>query len=392
MRRSLRGESPLKGVDVKLARMLCAIGIMAALAGCKTCWIDRDADRPTQSGSIRDGLDYGWGGECFHPLYHCKPQDGFCDQVTVKRAAIKAANRALSEQNCGETSRDFRYGFQQAFVDISNGGSGTLPAVPPPRYWAGPYRTTWGHNKAREWFSGYEAGASAAKCCMPANTISVPTSVFRGEDNRLAVGLDGGSFGTAPMVNTNFSGPGGFGGGATAPASPMIGNPASMNPYPSSRYLMPQYGPMAPMTNPPASNAPYSNGVLGGGSSYGPSPSMPVLPAPYNSFPTNSVPTYQPPLTPSPNYPVPNYPSPNYPVPNFGPSPVPSDPTLGSTEGGGHSIPVPAGTVVNPPVTPMNGQRMRPPVVPQRASSPSNPWGQFRGMSGFGFKPEGVSR
>lgn len=360
------------------------IGILAALAGCKTCWIDRDDERPMKYGSMRDCLDYGWWGECFHPKYHCGPPDGIRDHVSVKKASVKAANRALSEQNCGATSRDFRFGFQQAYIDVANGGNGTLPAVPPSRYWAAPYRTTWGHNKAREWFSGYEAGASAAKCCMPSNTISVPTSVYRGCDNRLAVGLDGESFGTAPIVNTNY---GGFAGGAMPPASPMIGGQYPMNPYSSGRYSMSPFGAMSapamngpvpfggsagvnaasPMMSPPAMNAPYSEGVPGGGWSSGPASSLPSYSTPYDSVPT--------------------YPAPTFPQP---PSSVPNAAIPGSTDGG-HSIPVPNG-VVNPAVTPMNGQRLRPTAAPQRAISPSDPWGQFRGLNGFGFKPEGALR
>jgi hypothetical protein len=377
--------------------MLSAIGILAALAGCKTCWIDRDDERPMKYGSARDCLDYGWWGECFHPKYHCGPPDGIRDHLSVKKAAVKAANRALSEQNCGATSRDFRYGFQQAYMDVANGGNGTLPAVPPARYWAAPYRTTWGHNKAREWFSGYEAGASAAKCCMPADTISVPTSVYRDSDHRLAVGLDGGSSGAAPIVSANF---GGFAGGAMPQASPMVGSPYPTMPYSSGRYWMSPSGAMPvpamnqpvpfngsplggsaginaapPMMPPPAINAPYSDGPPGGGWLSGPSPtwSPPNYPAPYGSGPTYSVP-----------------PSPSV-VPNFAPSPVPSIPTPGSTDGGGYSIPVPNG-VVNPPVTPMDGQRLQLPSAPQRAISPSDPWGPFRGLNGFGFKPEGASR
>ena len=349
-----------EGVDVKLARMLSAIGVMAALAGCRTCWIDRDDDRPMKYGSARDCLSYGWWGECFHPMYHCGPPDGIRDHVSVKKSAVKAANRALSDQNCGETTRDFRFGFQQAYIDISNGGSGALPAVPPSRYWAGPYRTTWGHNKARDWFSGYEAGASAAKCCMPASTISVPTSVYRGSDNRLAVGLDGGSFGAAPIVNTNS---GWSGGGAAAyPTSPMMGSPYSTTPYPTAPYSMNPYGGamhapamngQMPMMTPPAMNAPYAEGIPGGGWSSGPS------------------------------YAPPSYAPPTYSVPN---SPIPGPAS------GGYSFPVPNTEVVNPPAIPMNGQNFTPPTAPQRSSSASNPWGQFRGLSGFGFKSEGASR
>ena len=418
---------------MKLARMLSSIGILAALAGCMTWRPDSDDDRPMKCGSPLDWLDYGSARECFHPLYHCKPQDGFCDHVTTKRAAIKAANRALSEQNCGETSRDFRFGFQQAYVDIANGGSGALPAVPPPRYWAGPYRTTWGHNKARNWFSGYEAGVGAAKCCMPANTISVPTSAYRDCNNRLAVGLDSGPSGAAPIVDRNLQGFGGLGSGAMTPAGPMIGNSYPVTPYPAmnpnapgsysfspfgamnapsmngpAMNSPPMYGPVpfngnsvggsvgvtaplmpSPMTNPPAMNTPYSSGIPPSGwppsgpnpnASPIPTPQLPVLPAPYNSFPTIPAP------------PIPPLPQPpGVSVPNFNSSLVPNAPAAG-TIGGGYSIPVPSGPVVNPSVTPMSGQQSQPPAVPQRAISPSNSRESFSGVRGFGLKPAGALR
>lgn len=343
----------VEGADVKLARMLSAIGLMAALAGCRTCWIDRDDDRPMKYGSARDCLDYGWWGECFHPHYHCGAPDGIRDHVAVKKAAIKAANRALSEQDCGATSRDFRFGFQQAYIDIANGGSGALPAIPPPRYWAAPYRTTWGHNKARNWFTGYEAGASAAQCCMPADTLSVPTSVYRGCDRRLAVGLDGGSFASTPIVNTNQNW---SGGGAAYAPTPMIDHRYSATPFQAVPYQQaaPNYGPL-PMNSQPA--LPPANGVPGGGWSNGPSPAMP-------------------------SYAPPTYSVPNAPIPEL--------------NGGGHSIPLPGNGVVNPPINPavipMHGQRLAPPVAPQRGYSASNPWGHFSGMSGFGFRSEGATR
>lgn len=357
------GEPPTattEGADVKLARTLSAIGLMAALAGCKTCWIDRDDQRPMKNGSVRDCLSYGWWGECFHPHYHCGPPDGIRDHISVKKAAIKAANRALSEQNCGETSRDFEFGFQQAYIDVANGGNGALPAVPPPRYWAAPYRTTWGHNKARDWFSGYEAGASSAKCCMPANTISVPTSVYRGCDNRLAVGLDGGSFGAAPVVNTNYGWA--AGGTTTHSPSPMMSNPYPANSYSPAPYSMTPYGSTvpspamsspSPMMMPPAMPAPPTHSVPGSGWSNGPSPAMPSYPPP----------TYSAPYT---------------------PPPAPS--------AGGYSIPVPQNEFVNPPMGPMSGPNFAPPAPPSPSVPANNPWGQFRGISGFGFKPEGASR
>lgn len=315
-------------------------------------------------GSMRDCLSYGWWGECFHPKYHCGPPDGIRDHMSVKHAAVSAANRAMSDQNGGGISRDFKFGYQQAYIDVSNGGSGALPAIPPPRYWAAPYRTTWGHNKAREWFAGYQAGASSAQCCMPRDTLSVPTSVYRGCDNRLTVGLDGGSFGAAPIVNTNY------GGAAPYATNPPMSSPYSMTPYSAGPYSMYPYagamnapmmnGPMQfgvpghsgaapPMMNAPAMTNPYSESLPGGGWSSGPSPAPP------------------------------NYPAPNYSTPNITP-PAPA--------GGGHSIPLPNSESVNPTSPPMSGQQF----APQRGYSASNPWGRFSGTSGFGFKPEGVLR
>lgn len=342
-----------EGVDVKLARMLSVIGVLAALAGCRTCWVDRDDDRPMKYGSCRDCLSYGWKGECFHPKYHCGPPDGHRDHISVKKAAVKAANKSLSDQDGGDVSRDFKYGYQQAYIDIANGGSGALPAIPPARYWAAPYRTTWGHNKARDWFTGYEAGACSAKCCMPANTLSVPTSVYRDCDNRLASGLDGGSFGAAPIINANY-------GGAAYSPTPMPPNSYSMNPYSGAMSAPSMNGPvpfgnspsMSPspsMMNQPTMTAPYSQGVLSSGWSNGPTSAMPTPPAPSSA------------VTPPSN-------------------------------GGGHSIPIPGGEAVNPAVVPMSGLRFTPPTQPQRGYSASNPWGRFSGMSGFGFPPEGATR
>lgn len=367
--------------------MLCAIGVITVLAGCRTCWIDRDDDRPMKYGSFRDCVSYGWWGECFHPKYHCGAPDGFRDHISVKKAAVKAANQSLSEQDGGCVSRDFKFGYQQAYIDIANGGTGAMPAIPPSRYWAAPYRTTWGHNKARDWFSGYQAGACSAKCCMPADTLSVPTSVYRDCDNRLAIGLDGGSFGAAPIVNANY---GGFNGGAISSPNPMTTAPYSMSPapysmnpqgnalsFPAMNHQM-QFGPptgvspSTPMMSPPPMPAPNSESFPGGGWSNAPLPSLPSYPGP-------SLPSYPAPALPS--YPTPTLPS--YPGPNT---------SLPAPAGGGHSPSSPSGPIVNPPVIPMTRQNFAPPAAPQPDFSASNPWGRFRGVNGFGFQSEGATR
>jgi hypothetical protein len=57
---------------------------------------------------------------------------------------------------------DFRQGFVQAYVDIALGADGTLPAVPPERYWKVCQRDPDGYCEADHWFAGYTAGAQRA--------------------------------------------------------------------------------------------------------------------------------------------------------------------------------------------------------------------------------------
>jgi hypothetical protein len=386
-----------EGADVKLARTLSAIGCAAALAGCHTCWVDRDDVRPMKYGSVRDGLEYGWGWNGYHPQYHYGPPDGIRDHKATKRAAIKAANEALAEQNCGAISRDFEFGFQQAFIDISNGGSGALPVVPPPRYWTAPYRTTWGHNKAREWFSGYEAGASVAKGGALRDAQSVPTSVYRTSDQQVMVGLHGTNFVSQPMSPAPVGWPNAMPYSAPQPMmspamtdprhQPMPSGPASppvfSMPAPPQTYSMPQ-GPTWTQPTPNTSDSHLMQRSLG--------------PAPNSQFPQQFAPES---VVPAPgNTPTePGVPGGGWSIP---PGPTPTVPP--APPGTGSPLPAPGTTSLpnqfpllppwpsNPATAPDASPVTPPPAVPQGNFAPSNPWGQFQGLRGFGFQPEGVSR
>ena len=137
---------------------------LAALTGCHACWLDRCDQRPFLQGSISDKHDYDQAAKQlpYRPWYHFGSSDGWLDRKATQHAAIRSANQALRRCYGDQVGHDFRQGFQQAFMDIANGGSGAVPAVPPPRYWSAPYRTLWGHEKADEWFDGYDAGGDAA--------------------------------------------------------------------------------------------------------------------------------------------------------------------------------------------------------------------------------------
>lgn len=356
-------------------------------------------------GSLHDKFDYSADGPSngYQPCYHFGRPDGIRDRNSVNHAAIAAANQELNQQG-GCATRDFELGFQQAFLDIANGGSGALPAIPPPRYWAAPYRTTWGHNKARDWFEGYQAGASSAKCDALQEAQTVPTSVYRINGKQLAVGIDGaGNFEsstTAPAVGswgqTGMSPPGMSSPGMAQPTmssqspygnylvTPYPANPNFANPY-SGATSSPMSSPYSP-TQPPYSPTPSPYSLMPPTQGMQPTfvptqamPQAPVMPTPPMNYspqsPTGSPwqslmqPT-QPLGAPAPVLPSPYAQWPSNPGSSVMPGPPPAS--------GGHSI--------APGMSP-------PPAGPVQNTLPShNPWSRFSDFGPSGFRSEGASR
>ncbi len=63
------------------------------------------------------------------------------DDVFTKRAAKKCAKKILLKQQWKTKTwlgKDYKYGFEQAFIDVAQGSQGEIPAVPPPRPQAPP--------------------------------------------------------------------------------------------------------------------------------------------------------------------------------------------------------------------------------------------------------------
>lgn len=108
-----------------------------------------------------------------NPLY-CREVD---DCITGHRAksAARECLKSLSHQNDCSFSSDYVYGFEQAFIDVAQGGWGLTPAVPPRRYWGLSHRTCEGKQGACEWLDGYAAGAGRAKA-MLGNEAVIATS------------------------------------------------------------------------------------------------------------------------------------------------------------------------------------------------------------------------
>lgn len=87
------------------------------------------------------------------------------DEWSTNHTAKSAARSVLFRQQLRTLrfyNADYKDGFQQAYIDIANGGSGECPPVPPPRYWNTFYRSSCGEKYAERWFDGYRAGAAMA--------------------------------------------------------------------------------------------------------------------------------------------------------------------------------------------------------------------------------------
>lgn len=103
----------------------------------------------------------------------CRPKPYFTfrkywprlDKWTSTKMARRCADRNLLRQQlqCRKwISGHYKAGYRDAFVDVANGESGDVPAVPPPKYWNAHYRTEKGKRYVERYFDGYRAGAVQA--------------------------------------------------------------------------------------------------------------------------------------------------------------------------------------------------------------------------------------
>jgi len=103
----------------------------------------------------------------------------FSDEGDVEDFAERRARRSLrqlQDQSCDRLSKDFRDGYEQAYLDLAMGGNGVVPAVPPKKYWSAEYRTPHGRSYAYQWFAGYETGAAVARADGMTEFRAIPSS------------------------------------------------------------------------------------------------------------------------------------------------------------------------------------------------------------------------
>jgi hypothetical protein len=100
------------------------------------------------------------------------------DRIRVRHSAEHAAAKALRETHgrFSHLSCHYEQGFEQAYIDLAEGGDGSLPAIAPERYWHCTYRSPSGQALADEWFAGYEAGVASAQSTIYNSPPVVPIS------------------------------------------------------------------------------------------------------------------------------------------------------------------------------------------------------------------------
>ena len=91
---------------------------------------------------------------------------GIVDELAIKYRDTVWAQRAFNLRfaNCNREYADhFKSGFCAGYSDVSNGGDGFLPALPPVAYQGYEYQCAEGSKCVDTWFSGYPAGVAAAR-------------------------------------------------------------------------------------------------------------------------------------------------------------------------------------------------------------------------------------
>jgi hypothetical protein len=72
--------------------------------------------------------------------------------------------REVGQASAPSTSKNYRWGFHDGFVELTYaGGNGEPPGAPPRPFWRAGWRTGAGKQAADEWFAGYRHGAFVAR-------------------------------------------------------------------------------------------------------------------------------------------------------------------------------------------------------------------------------------
>ena len=74
-----------------------------------------------------------------------------------------------------EASRHYQDGWKKGYFDVSTGGCGEPPVIPPNRYWSTRYQNESGQAAIEDWYAGFQDGAIAAESTGSGAFHSIPT-------------------------------------------------------------------------------------------------------------------------------------------------------------------------------------------------------------------------
>lgn len=153
-----------------MSRLVVAVAVLALINGCshfRQHTADCSCGGQPCEGEFCDGsygdaqfCNNGDCSDCLPPhvagkyFYH-RHIDNF---LTISTAQ-KCARRDLKYfSDCGELTKDFKDGYQQAYIDLALARPACVPAVPPKKYWHAWHRSCAGREAVDQWFAGYRNG------------------------------------------------------------------------------------------------------------------------------------------------------------------------------------------------------------------------------------------
>ena len=80
----------------------------------------------------------------------------------TKMRAHAAYRSTTCPPSCAALARHYERGWMEGYIDVSKGGEGCAPPLPPEQYWSFKYQCAEGHAAIQTWYRGFQDGAHAA--------------------------------------------------------------------------------------------------------------------------------------------------------------------------------------------------------------------------------------
>ena len=107
---------------------------------------------------------------------------GGCASISDYHYNQVIKSRARSAWSCAKqdlpaecNNRDYRNGYLDGYHDVSVGGNGACPPVPPTCYWGASYQDREGLLHVQQWYEGFSRGAHDALQCFKNTWHNVPS-------------------------------------------------------------------------------------------------------------------------------------------------------------------------------------------------------------------------